>query len=352
MRDPRGRVIASGDGRRWVPLGAGPGTLPGNAAADTSWVEVVPTTSALIEVSRRTEHEWSPTRRYAGTLRLIPDGAGAVRVINVVDVESYVAGVLPTEIYANFHTEAFRAQAIVTRTYCLYLMSTRAQAGYDLTAGEGAQVYGGMADTAAHRQAVAAARDTRGLVCTWSSPTGERVFCTYFSSACGGGTQSAGRDDPQHDVPPLAGGVRCDYCRIAKGEAYRWSSRSVSAQEAMERIARRYSEAKKLGGLRSVNLTRESAGGHIQEVRLEGTTGRSLTLRGENFRLAVGGRLMRSANCDVRFDGKSVVFENGKGFGHGMGLCQWGMEGQARQGRTAAEILRFYYPESHISRAY
>ena len=61
---------------------------------------------------------------------------------------------------------------------------------------------------------------------------------------------------------------------------------------------------------------------------------------------------MRSTHCDIRIGEDEVVFENGRGFGHGLGLCQWGGEGQAREGRSAAEIIRFYYPGAKLSRAY
>ena len=83
-----------------------------------------------------------------------------------------------------------------------------------------------------------------------------------------------------------------------------------------------------------------------------GERGEALELPGENFRLAAGSRIMRSTNCRIRVTDDAVVFEDGKGFGHGFGLCQWGMEGQARLGRTAAQILRYYYPQSHLRKAY
>jgi stage II sporulation protein D len=62
--------------------------------------------------------------------------------------------------------------------------------------------------------------------------------------------------------------------------------------------------------------------------------------------------VIRSTDCHLRIEGDTLILQDGKGFGHGMGLCQWGMEGQARLGRTAAQILRYYYPESHLTRAY
>jgi stage II sporulation protein D len=61
---------------------------------------------------------------------------------------------------------------------------------------------------------------------------------------------------------------------------------------------------------------------------------------------------VRSTDCDIRLTDTEVIFENGRGWGHGLGLCQWGMEGLARQGRTAADILRVYFPGAKITRVY
>jgi len=72
----------------------------------------------------------------------------------------------------------------------------------------------------------------------------------------------------------------------------------------------------------------------------------------ERFRLAVGPTVVRSTDCRIRVSGDEVIFENGKGYGHGLGLCQWGMQGLAQSGKHAAEILRFYYPGSKLTRVY
>jgi stage II sporulation protein D len=61
---------------------------------------------------------------------------------------------------------------------------------------------------------------------------------------------------------------------------------------------------------------------------------------------------IRSTHFRVRIEGQEMIFEDGRGFGHGLGLCQWGMEGQAREGRTAGQILRYYYPGAQLTRAY
>ncbi len=352
IRSREGEVLGQGAALPWATVSGGPGVVLGGGPWGRAWIEIVPLSGGTVAVSCQTEFGWSPMRQYGGYLRLLGQADGSVKVINVLDLETYVPGVVSSEVYPDFHQEAFRAQAIAARTYALYEMSTTAHADYDVTATEGSQVYQGLSDSAVYRKARAAVEHTRGLVCTWTSPAGERIFCTYFCSACGGVTQSVADGKSRHNIPPLAGGVRCDYCRIARGEAYRWKPRSMPSAELIARLIERYPQAEKLGRLRNVRVLRRTTGGRARVISLIGESGETFQLPGENFRLAVGSRVMRSTDCRIRVEDDSVVFENGKGFGHGMGLCQWGMEGQARLGRSAAQILRYYYPQAHLTRAY
>jgi stage II sporulation protein D len=353
MRNRAGAVLTRGEEIPWSVVSGGRGVVLGSQPLGDTWIELVPEKpGAVFAVSKQTDEGWSDPRYYAGTIRLLAESDGEVLIVNVVDLETYLAGVLPGELYPNFHVESYRAQAIAARTYALYEMSTAARAEYDVTNGEASQVYAGVLDTPAYRQAWDAAEYTRGLVCTWSSPSGARVFCTFFSSACGGRTQNAAYCKVKESVPPLAGGVQCDFCQIAKGDAYRWPAKTVAKDDLFARIVARYPKASQLGKLANVTVLERDPGGRPVRIGLTGRSERTFELFAENFRLAVGSRVMRSTDCDIRVDGDNVHFENGKGFGHGLGLCQWGMEGQAREGCNAAEILHYYYPGVNLTRAY
>jgi stage II sporulation protein D len=72
----------------------------------------------------------------------------------------------------------------------------------------------------------------------------------------------------------------------------------------------------------------------------------------ERWRIALGAHVVRSTAFDVRVRGGELSLDDGRGFGHGMGLCQWGAEGLARRGWRAGRILRLYYPGIHFVRAY
>ena len=291
-------------------------------------------------------------RCYPGALRLERGPEGRIRIVNLVDVEQYVACVVAGEVWPTFHNEAFRAQAIVARTFLLYQMERRKNASYDVQATQSAQVYQGRRDDTTGRRAARAAKDTRGLACTWRDGDHQRLFSTYYSAACGGLSQSAAIFGEADDIPPLAGGVKCHYCRIAPGKSYRWGPIRLRRKEVLQRLTSRYPALASLGHISDITPIERTTAGRPVRLRLTGSSGHTHDMLAEHFRLAMNGNVIRSTDCDIRLTAKHVIFENGRGFGHGLGLCQWGMQGQALQGKSAAEILRFYYPGSKITRVY
>ena len=353
IRGDRGRVTHHRRPAGWTEVTNHDGLIVAGRAPGSRRVEIVPRPGATFEFSFLRKGNWSPATRYGGGLVLVARGEGELLVINRVDLETYVAGVLTRELYPDWHREAYRAQAVAARTYAMVQMSRNAGLDYDVTCTEAAQVYGGLAEGRGARRAVEAARYTRGIVATWTSPAGERIFCTYYSSACGGRSQSVADCKPEPEIPPLAGGVRCDYCRIAKGDVYRWGPVRLSKRDVNSRLLARYPRlAETLDRIRTVEVARRTRSGRPGRIRLTGTNGRSDELVAEDFRLAVGSRIMRSTDCRLQDAGNDIVLSNGRGFGHGIGLCQWGMQGQALAGRKAAQILKFYYPGLHLTRAY
>ncbi len=94
--------------------------------------------------------------------------------------------------------------------------------------------------------------------------------------------------------------------------------------------------------------------GRATRIEVTSNTGQSVVLRAEDFRLAVDptGRIIRSTWFELSSDADSFIFADGHGFGHGLGMCQWGANGLAKLGRSAAEILAYYYPGSHLALAY
>ncbi len=346
VADDRGLSLGSYAAREWIGASRDPsgGIRFGRASWPAHSLTLRPEPVGPVSVSIGEDGKWSPVTRYPGTLHLIAGKDGRLEVINSLDVETYVACVVANEVWPTFETEAYRAQAIAVRTFVLYHMLRRSDAAFDVVATQSSQVYRGVREDTPGRRAAEAARHTRGLVCTWRDRGRDRLFCAYYSAACGGMSQSAaifGRDDA---IQPLAGSVACDYCKIAPGRAYRWGPVRLTKKEVRSHLVSAYPDLASLGRIRGLDVSERTPAGRPVRLRITGSTGESREILAEHFRLAIGASVIRSTDCRIRVTGRDVIFEDGRGFGHGLGLCQWGMQGQARQGKQAGEILRYYYP--------
>jgi|GEM_PF-877821 len=311
-----------------------------------------PTAGEGLLFSRFRKGRWQEEVEYPGILRVKLADNRSLDVVNELDIERYVACVVAREIWPTFVPAAVRAQAIAARGYVLYQMRRRASADYDVKATQGSQVYMGLRRDKTGEKAVAATEYTKGIVCTFNDGGTKRLFSTYYSAACGGISQSAAIFGEDDDIPPLAGGVRCDFCGIAPGETYRWGPVKIKLADLYDRMVKRYPDFESLKGIRDIEIVERGPHGRLVTLRLVGKSGVSRELSAENVRLAAGADQVRSTFCDITLAKKHVTFENGRGFGHGLGLCQWGAQGQALKGATAAEILRHYYPGSRLTRAY
>lgn len=286
---------------------------------------------------------------YRGGLR-IRRGADGLFFTNLVDVESYLRGVLRGELPRYFHRESFKAQAVAARTYVLYQRRrTPTDRDYDVFDHEGSQMYLGVAGE--DSIAVRAVEETCGEVCTWNDGHGDQLFCTYYSSTCGGLTQRVTNVKPNDpEVPPLRGNVACPDCYVAPH--FKWGPERLSKAELTKRVVARYPSLARLGTINALRPKATTVDGRITHIELIGDNGQAGTLVGEDFRLSVGGRTLKSTNFNVSADGSNFIFSNGRGFGHGMGLCQWGMETKARRGWDYRRILATYYPDSSIIKLY
>lgn len=287
---------------------------------------------------------------YRGVLRCDVGRSGRIELVNELGVEDYLRSVVAREMPTSFHREALRAQAIIARTYALWLRQTDGERrAWDVKAGEGGQVYAGIREDTAAAEAVEA---TRGIVCTWKTPVGPKIFCTYYSAVCGGCTQAARNIANEGDIPPLSGGVSCDYCAGAKH--YRWGPERVSRKAITAGLRERSPRCADLGRVQTVEAIETTPDGRPVRIRVVDEANREVVLRAEEFRLAVDptGRLLKSTFFTLRMEPDYVVFADGRGYGHGVGLCQWGAEGLARRGRVAGEILAYYYPGCRLTLAY
>lgn len=271
-------------------------------------------------------------RHLSGRIRIVARN-GLIRVVAVVPLEEYVAAVLSREAAPSFLPEALSALAVAVRTYTLSAMASPRDPDYDVVAGVEDQVFEGVGSIdALFRQAAEA---TRGEVLLYRG----KLARTVYHSTCGGRTESA-KDAWGTDFPYLRSVVDGD-CR--ESPAWRWEYRMSLAEG--KRIARA------LGISTGYDLRVEVAGrtptGRARRVRIS-SGGATRTIKASRFRQAAGYARVKSLWMEIDPVGDGWRF-TGNGYGHGVGLCQWGANGKARTGMGYREILARYYPMTRVA---
>lgn len=294
--------------------------------------------------------------RYRGKLVLVAAGPDRFHVDNHLDLESYLAGVLPKELYPNWHVQTYRAQAVAARTFALYQIKTFGRRrDHDLGADTNSQVYGGL--SAETPESLSAVAETRGTVLAYGPAGAEKIFLAQYSACNGGVVNGANVIRPARDIPPLAGGQVDPHGRSCP--KFNWAPVRIAKADLHRVLAARYSAAARLDRIATVKVAQRTDYGRALWVDVIGANGQRVRVRAEDIRLSLlfGGvseaRKLYSMNCDILDDGgPTLTFANGKGFGHGVGLSQWGAQEKALAGWSAEQILEFYYPESTRIRVY
>jgi len=295
---------------------------------------------------------------YRGDMRLLPQDASSFIAINQVDMEGYIAGVIPKELYPSWHYETYRALAIAARTFAFYHKNHPKVEGqpFDLGDNESSQMYGGYTAERSVPYAYKAVESTRGRVLVY----GGQVFMAQYSSCCGGRVNPAYvlRSDAP-DEGPLRGGQACTDCTASN--KFNWPPVTIRKWELLYALQVRYERARNLSSIYDIQVVSQTPYGRPVMVDVVGA-GESVRLRADDLRLAWnmyntknGGnpaKSLNSMNCQWRANSDSITFYNGHGYGHGVGLCQFGAEGKASRGQSAEQILGAYYPGASVKRAW
>ncbi len=253
-------------------------------------------------------------------------------VVNVVELEKYVAGVVSSEVNPGWHEELLRTQAVAARTYVLYKKLENEAQPFDVYASVQDQVYTGRQKV--NRAVLDAVNRTRGQVLTYE---GRPIFAVY-SSTTAGPTEDAVNVWAK-DLPYLKG-VACPFDR--KSPWYEW--RATIPFDKIE--TRLKEEGYPIGWLATFVPYGMTTAGRVKDIRILHSRG-ELVLTGQEFRRILGYAKVRSTRFSIERIDRHVVFA-GKGAGHGVGLCQWGAKEMAELGYPYQSILRYYYPGTEI----
>ena len=295
---------------------------------------------------------------YRGKLGLtINPGDQTFNVVNFVPLEPYLAGVVGAEMPQYWELEALKAQTVAARTYCLY---TKERFGvhrdWDVSSTQASQVYRGV--DAESAQVWKAVTSTSGmvLVAPGADAAETDLFPAYYSAVCGGFTEDS-RHVFGESFGPLKP-VSCPYCKeVTRLGLFFWPMVQYDRETVTAQLLGRYPSLAALGQIDDIVVlekTEHDGFARLTKIRLVGTTGKADVLRGEDLRLALdpSGRKLQSTICQIVPWGNGWAFLSGRGWGHGVGMCQYGAEGMARQGAKAEDILQHYYPGSAIEKIY
>jgi stage II sporulation protein D len=300
-------------------------------------------------------------RRYRGELALSATDSG-ITVVNRLPLESYLRGVVALEMGDRPASDmaALEAQAVAARSYTVARLRATGQRDWDLGVTVSDQVYGGV--DAERTLADAAVAATDGEVLTY----GGRVVSAPYHSTCGGSTAEAtevwrGAQEPfLTRVSDRIPGTDRAYCDIAP--RFRWERTFERAEldRLLERYLRRYSSAPdgSLGATRHVSIDGTTPSGRAAAVVFTTSRG-SYRVRGNDARYILrspGGELLNSTYFSLdetsgRDGSLTRIVLRGRGYGHGVGMCQWGAIGRARAGQSYRQILSTYYPGTTVERA-
>lgn len=274
-------------------------------------------------------------RRYRGRLSVLPAGNGKVTVINIVPLEDYLRSVVPSEMPHSWPAEALKAQAVVARSYALANMGQYGKDGYDICATASCQVYRGMESE--HRSTDKAVKDTKGEYLTYK---GAQVSAVFHSS-CGGRTDDSS-DVWKGDRKPYLKGVRSKWCREESPHS-QWEAKIPDKEMDAALRAAGYD----LGRVKHLRIVSRTKAGRAYEVRVTGTKGGE-TFPGNRFRLIVGSQKIRSTLWSGLSHRDGVWCIHGRGWGHGVGLCQWCAKITAGYGYKHREILAYFYRSTKV----
>ncbi len=254
-------------------------------------------------------------------------------VVNYVDVEDYVKGVMANEMVPSWDEEALKAQAVVARSFAIYHILRYPDRLYNI---ESSKIQYKGKDSEHHRTS-RVVDSTRGEVLYYN----DCLLLPHFFSACGGHTEYAGNVWEARFTFPKP--VQCPYCRSTRENDW---SKTLSKSFIEQKLRRAGVDVR---GIKAILPERKSTfGGRLTHLAVK-HSGNTRIVGINKFRLALGPDVIRSGLMTIENRRDDIVF-TGKGWGHGVGMCQYGAKSMADLGSSYEAILSYYYPGSRLKR--
>jgi stage II sporulation protein D len=280
-------------------------------------------------------------RNYKGRLRIKALPNNKMALVNIIDMESYLPGVVSSEMDESWPQDSLAAQAISARSFAFFRIKQLAIGvsnkpfDYDLTDDIYSQAYRGEERTGPKtKQAV---EQTRGVVMSYDA----KIFNCLFHDTCGGSTEPGDLVFGLTPIAPLAGRI-CGFCYHSKHSQWKVEFTQDEILKAM----------KLKGDIEAILVTKTAPGGHIVELLLK-IAGRDepIIFQAQKFRIALNPNKLQSTFFKVVKKGNVFEF-TGRGWGHAVGMCQEGTRGMSENGFTPLQVLEYYYPQAKVVKIY
>ncbi|WBW50645.1 SpoIID/LytB domain-containing protein [Peptoniphilus equinus] len=255
---------------------------------------------------------------------------GKIHIINLIDMESYLKGVINNEMDASYPYEALKAQAIVSRSFAMSNRTKYAKEGYDLRDDTSCQVYKGMGSE--KDLTTKAVNETAGEYLAYDGNPVSAIF-----GASSGGYIASPTDVWGGEIPGLR----------AKEDPYSvdyvWDY-TITTSEFINKIKSKGD----IGDLIDVTVLELDGSHRVKTLSVTGTN-TTLQIKGTDLRNLLGSGNIKSTLFSVSYDSASqTVIFNGKGYGHGVGFSQQGGAKMAKSGLTVYDILKFYFEDATL----
>jgi len=303
-----------------------------NVAADTIKVLIVneeyPKIPAMnekiVKVGRMEGDLLLSGSRYSGTIE-VWRGTGGLYLITELPLEEYVKGVVTAEVAPYWEMEALKAQAVISRTYALFKKKINGDSLFHLISSSLHQVYKGNNSDVRVAYAV---EETAGEILTFNGSPVE----PFYHSTCGGRTEN----------PENVFGRSYPYLKSIE------SNCDLSPYSVWERKIplAEIEKALNISGIKEIVVESFTTAKRVKELTFTCNT-ETVTVETTFLRKALGWGRLPSTYFTMARDGDSVTFK-GRGYGHGVGLCQWCALKMAREGKNYKEILSYFYPGTAI----
>lgn len=276
-----------------------------------------------------------PSKQYRGSIE-VNLKSGVLQLVSIVNLEDYLPGVLTGEMPASYPDEAQKAQAVAARTYTLCALHRHSSSGYDLCDDAHCQCYDGVLRE--KPRSTAAVLATRGEVLTYKGKLASVMYC----ADCGGITESYA-DAHDRDIPYLPSVVE------PSGIGHQSWERSYKLTDLAAKLTA--AGVKEADGLQKITIAKASSSGRVLQFEITGAKG-TTTITGLKMRNALGRDGIKSTLLTIDTSVDGIVTFKGKGWGHGIGLCQVGAGALAAPpfNYNYGQILQHYYPGTVLSK--